>query len=114
MGVLTVLSSVVASQGQAAQPDGGGIRQGRLPLTWNTGGPKCMEMPEWQVHEYNPDLFILRQSGCTDYESPFYICSSEENEPCSWIQDHVTATRYRPCSIRCTSGCCGIIAKASL
>jgi hydroxyacylglutathione hydrolase len=30
-----------------------------------------MEMPEWQVHEYNPDLFILRQSGCTDYEKPF-------------------------------------------
>lgn len=30
-----------------------------------------MEMPEWQVHEYNPDLFILRQSGCTDFEKPF-------------------------------------------
>jgi len=79
LGVLTVLSSVVASQGQAAQPDGGGIRQGRLPLTWNTGGPKCMEMPEWQVHEYNPDLFILRQSGCTDYEKPFlYLLFGKE------------------------------------
>jgi len=30
-----------------------------------------MEVPEWQVHEYNPDLYILRQSGCTDYEKPF-------------------------------------------
>ena len=30
-----------------------------------------MEMNEWQIHEYNPDLFILRQSGCTDYEKPF-------------------------------------------
>jgi glyoxylase-like metal-dependent hydrolase (beta-lactamase superfamily II) len=56
---------------QFPQPDGGGLRAGTLPLTWNTGGPKCMEMPEWQIHEYNPDLFILRQSGCTDYEKPF-------------------------------------------
>ncbi len=56
---------------QFAQPDGGTVRAGRLPLTWSTGGPRCMEMPEWQVHEYNPDLFILRQSGCTDYEKPF-------------------------------------------
>ena len=56
---------------QFPQPDGGSIRPGTLPLAWNTGGPKCMDMPEWQVHEYNPDLFILRQSGCTDYEKPF-------------------------------------------
>lgn len=56
---------------QFSQPDGGNIRSGSLPLVWMTGGPKCMEMPQWQVHEYNPDLFILRQSGCTDYEKPF-------------------------------------------
>ena len=30
-----------------------------------------MEMSEWQIHEYNPDLYILRQSGCTDFEKPF-------------------------------------------
>lgn len=30
-----------------------------------------MEMPKWQVHEYNPTFFILRQSGCTDSEMPF-------------------------------------------
>ncbi len=77
--VATVLLSVVASQAQTAQPDGGGIRMGKLPLAWNTGGPKCMEMPEWQVHEYNPDLFILRQSGCTDYEKPFlYLLFGKE------------------------------------
>jgi glyoxylase-like metal-dependent hydrolase (beta-lactamase superfamily II) len=56
---------------QFPQPDGGGLRAGTLPLTWATGGPDCLEMPEWQIHEYNPDLFILRQSGCTDYEKPF-------------------------------------------
>lgn len=30
-----------------------------------------MEVEPWQVHEYNPTFFILRQSGCTDYEKPF-------------------------------------------
>lgn len=66
-----LLVSAVLAQAQFPQPDGGGLEPGSLPATWNTGGPKCMEMPEWQVHEYNPNLFILRQSGCTDYEMPF-------------------------------------------
>jgi hydroxyacylglutathione hydrolase len=56
---------------QLPQPDGGSIRTGTLPQAWSTGGPKCMEMPEWQIHEYNADLYILRQSGCTDFEKPF-------------------------------------------
>ena len=56
---------------QFPQPNGGTITAGVLPDHWNTGGPKCMEMPEWQVHEYNPDLYILRQSGCMDFEKPF-------------------------------------------
>lgn len=56
---------------QLPEPDGGAIQRGTLPERWATGGPKCMEMPEWQVHEYNPDLYILRQSGCTDFEKPF-------------------------------------------
>ena len=30
-----------------------------------------MEVPDWQVHEYNPDFYILRESGCTNYEKPF-------------------------------------------
>jgi len=69
--LLACLSAPAAARAQFAQPDGGTVRPGVLPLAWSTGGPKCMEMPEWQVHEYNPDLFILRQSGCTDYEKPF-------------------------------------------
>src|ERR1700688_2862440 len=88
---------------QAAQPDGGGIRPGTLPAAWNTGGPKCMEMPEWQIHEYNPDLYFLRQSGCTDYEKPFVFLffgadrallldtgSPRANEPAA---SHMTAPR---------------------
>jgi glyoxylase-like metal-dependent hydrolase (beta-lactamase superfamily II) len=56
---------------QFPEPDGGNLERGVLPRVWMTGGPKCMEIPEWQVHEYNPNFYILRQSGCTDYEKPF-------------------------------------------
>jgi hydroxyacylglutathione hydrolase len=47
------------------------LEPGVLPARWMTGGPKCMEMPAWQVHEYNPNFFILRESGCIHYEKPF-------------------------------------------
>jgi hydroxyacylglutathione hydrolase len=56
---------------QAPQPDGGGVRPGSLPAHWMTGGPDCVEVPDWQVHAYNEDFYILRQSGCVDYEKPF-------------------------------------------
>ena len=47
------------------------VEPGVLPKSWMSGGPKCMEQPSFQVHEYNPDFFILRQSGCIHYEKPF-------------------------------------------
>jgi hydroxyacylglutathione hydrolase len=56
---------------QAPQPDGAGVRSGTLPRMWLLGGPKCVEIPEFQVHEYNEDFYILRQSGCSNYEKPF-------------------------------------------
>jgi hydroxyacylglutathione hydrolase len=56
---------------QLPQPNGGTIERGVLPARWLSEGHKCMEIPEWQVHEYNPNLYILRQSPCTDYEKPF-------------------------------------------
>jgi hydroxyacylglutathione hydrolase len=69
-GFLLLLSPVPVSA-QAAQPDGGGVRPGVLPRTWLLGGPKCIEIPEFQVHEYNEDFYIIRQSGCSNYEKPF-------------------------------------------
>ena len=60
-----------AANAQFPEPNGGDLERGVLPSHWATGGPKCMEIPEWQIHEYNPNLFILRQSGCTDTEMPF-------------------------------------------
>jgi len=44
---------------------------GTLPDRWPSGGPNCMEMQEFYIHAYNPNFYILRQSGCTDYEKPF-------------------------------------------
>lgn len=48
-----------------------GVALGTLPKSWQTGGPNCAELPKWQVHEYNPNFFILRESGCTHFEKPF-------------------------------------------
>src|SRR5690348_8282799 len=69
--VVVAWAGVVFIQAQAPQPDGAGIEPGKLPARWETGGPKCMELPEWQVHEYNEDFYILRESGCVHYEKPF-------------------------------------------
>jgi hydroxyacylglutathione hydrolase len=69
---------------QFTEPDGGDLQAGTLPSTWNTGGPKCMQMPEWQVHEYNPDLYILRQSGCTDAEMPFLYLFFGKDKALLW------------------------------
>jgi len=51
-----------------AQPK---IESGELPSSWVTGGPNCIEVPDWQVHQYNSSFLILRESGCTNYEKPF-------------------------------------------
>jgi glyoxylase-like metal-dependent hydrolase (beta-lactamase superfamily II) len=76
---IVVFCSMQFALAQLPQPDGGNIRPGVLPRQWMTGGPKCMENEEWQVHEYNRDLYILRQSGCTDFEKPFvYLLFGEE------------------------------------
>ena len=48
-----------------------GVEQGDLPFGWITGGPNCLTVPAWQIHEYNPNFYILRESGCTNYEKPF-------------------------------------------
>jgi glyoxylase-like metal-dependent hydrolase (beta-lactamase superfamily II) len=69
--LLVSILVLATARGQFANPDGGDLERGVLPAKWTTGGPKCMEIPEWQVHEYNPNFFILRQSGCTDAEMPF-------------------------------------------
>lgn len=59
------------ARGQASEPNGAGLERGTFPSHWITGGPDCSAVPKWQVYAYNPDLYILRESGCTHYEKPF-------------------------------------------
>ena len=56
---------------QSTQPASAVVEPGGLPYTWTASGPRCLEVPDWPVHEYNPNFFILRQSGCIHYEKPF-------------------------------------------
>ncbi len=67
---LFLLTCAVAYS-QAPEPNGAGVIEGTLPKHWTPAGPKCMEVSDWQVHEYNPDFYIVRQSGCLDFEKPF-------------------------------------------
>jgi len=66
-------------EAQAPQPNGGGVRSGVLPRSWEISGPQCGSEPRFQIHEYNPDFYILRESGCSNYEKPFlYLLFGKE------------------------------------
>jgi hydroxyacylglutathione hydrolase len=70
--LIPILSFAVDSRAQAPQPDGAGVQRGTVPASWKPSGPTCTAaIPAWQVHEYNEDFFIIRESGCTNYEKPF-------------------------------------------
>ncbi len=60
----------LASAAAVAAPDSVKFREGSLPRSWDVSA-KCSEVPDFQVHEYNPDFYILRQSGCSHDEKPF-------------------------------------------
>jgi len=47
------------------------VTSGTLPDRWAVSGPDCPPDPQFQVHEYEPNTFILRESGCSNYEKPF-------------------------------------------
>lgn len=69
---LALLIAIPIVFAQAPQPDGAGLEPGTIPDRWITGGPECnAASPKWQVHPYNSDLYIIRESGCTNYEKPF-------------------------------------------
>jgi hydroxyacylglutathione hydrolase len=60
-----------AAGAPASEPDGAGARPGILPPSWPASGPHCDGTPSFEVHAYNDDLYILRESGCSNYEKPF-------------------------------------------
>jgi glyoxylase-like metal-dependent hydrolase (beta-lactamase superfamily II) len=47
------------------------LERGSLPATWAETGGDCATRPHFRLHEYNADFYILRQTGCTNYEKPF-------------------------------------------
>jgi glyoxylase-like metal-dependent hydrolase (beta-lactamase superfamily II) len=64
---------MLAAAAAIAQPLGASVEPGVLPTSWPVSGPDCSgaPAPAWHVHQYNPDFYILRQSGCIHYEKPF-------------------------------------------
>jgi hydroxyacylglutathione hydrolase len=47
--------------------------EGSLPIQWNIGAEDCKASPQppLQVHAYEPQTFILRQSLCANFEANF-------------------------------------------
>jgi glyoxylase-like metal-dependent hydrolase (beta-lactamase superfamily II) len=72
---LAIAASLFAAStavSQAPQPDGAGLERGTLPASWAESAEACASrQSDFRLHEYNPDFYILRQSGCTNYEKPF-------------------------------------------
>jgi len=73
------VSSLAVGLAGAQSPLAAPIERGTLPASWATGG-SCPETPVFHIHEYNPDFFILRQSGCSNFEKPFlYLLFGERS-----------------------------------
>jgi glyoxylase-like metal-dependent hydrolase (beta-lactamase superfamily II) len=47
------------------------VEPGQLPTTWYAGGAERDGRPEFQVHAYNDDFYILRQAAFSNFEKPF-------------------------------------------
>jgi glyoxylase-like metal-dependent hydrolase (beta-lactamase superfamily II) len=81
MKAKTVLISLLfAVYGLAADHTRAELKPGTLAEPWMTGGPNCLAVPDWQVHEYNEDFYILRESGCINAEKPFLYLIFGENK----------------------------------
>lgn len=51
---------------------------GDFPELW-INGVNCATEPDIQIHQFNDDTYILRQSLCTNFEAPFiYLLFGEE------------------------------------
>jgi hydroxyacylglutathione hydrolase len=69
MKVLQLLVPIVC----CAVPVLGAPVEGSLPLQWNIGAEDCKASPQppLQVHAYETQTFILRQSPCASFEANF-------------------------------------------
>src|SRR5580698_945349 len=71
---------LLAASGYTANHTRAVLQPGTLAEPWLTGGPNCLTIPDWQVHEYNEDFYILRESGCINAEKPFLYLMFGENK----------------------------------
>lgn len=53
---------------------------GTFPAQWIWGTPNCATEPQIQVHWYNENMCILRQSLCTNFEAPFITLLFGQNK----------------------------------
>jgi glyoxylase-like metal-dependent hydrolase (beta-lactamase superfamily II) len=56
------------------------VETGSFPAQWIWGSPNCATDPVIQVHAYNANTYILRQSICTNFEGPFIYLFFGENK----------------------------------
>lgn len=68
LATLCLLSCATAA---APAPLAAGPTRDAIPGRWRSQTGTCMEIPDWDVHEIDRDLYILRQSPCASYEKPF-------------------------------------------
>ncbi len=54
-----------------APPRAPDVEPGVFPSSWINGLPAEQDEPPMQIHAYNEDLYILRQSVRTNFEAPF-------------------------------------------
>jgi glyoxylase-like metal-dependent hydrolase (beta-lactamase superfamily II) len=97
-----------AEHGQAAEPAAGVpvkgdsmLEQG-LGVRWIHGAPDCaLETgPALQVHAFDKDTYILRQSKCTNFEAPFlYLLFGAER---ALLVDTGASSRHGQLPVRAT------------
>lgn len=70
--LVLALSGSLALAAQTPAPAAApAVTNGTLPDRWTVSGPTCGPDPKFQVHQYEPNFYILRESGCSNYEKPF-------------------------------------------
>jgi glyoxylase-like metal-dependent hydrolase (beta-lactamase superfamily II) len=79
LALACIVAWLAVAPAGAQPPSAAPLERGTLPASWVTAA-SCPETPGFRVHEYNPDLFVLRQSGCTNFEKPFlYLLFGERS-----------------------------------
>lgn len=71
-GTTALASTSSGDSSSSGGTTGERVCAGELPAHW-IDGIDCSDEPEVQVHAYDPDTWIIRQSLCTSFEGPFMM-----------------------------------------